>query len=436
MRHHNAESQHVSEAAAQEARTRLALVNDLGEALAATLDAHEGVERVCRLLAQRLGDWCAIDLVHEHDRVERACASVRGAGAQACTALWLRCPPQEVAGPLGTALRGAKPALLDEADVRALPRAGPCEKAFAEELERHGASSAIIAPLRDRKKVLGLLTVARCGQSAPLNESDLAVTRGIAHRVSLALDNARLYAEAEHIAERLQRSLLPELPRLPGVSTAARYTPSGTAAQVGGDWYDVFTLPGGGTALIVGDVVGHDVRAAIAMSQLRNMLRGIACDRQEPPDAIVRRLDTAAGQLYPGTYASCVYGVLHDGSDAGSWFFDYTSAGHPPPLLITADGESRYLETGHGPLIGVDPRLSRTNGSEFLAPGTTLLLYSDGLIERRGEPLDHGLTRLRRHAAGLAAESPELICDRLISALVPDVDAADDVALLAVRLPA
>lgn len=417
------------------ARAHLALVNDVSEALAATLDAQEGLDRVCRLLAQRLGDWCAIDLLHEHDRVERACASVRGAGAEPCATGRLRCPPQETAGPFGSALRGARPSLLQKADLRELPRAGPCATIFADELRRHGATSAIVAPLRDRQKVLGVLTVARCGHRSPLGEPELAIVQGLAHRVGLAAGNARLYAEAEHVAERLQRSLLPELPQLPGVKTAARYTPSGTAAQVGGDWYDVFTLPGGGTALIVGDVVGHDLRAAISMSQLRNMLRGIACDRQEPPDAIVRRLDTAGCNLYPGTYASCVYGVLHGGTDVRSWFFDYTSAGHPPPLLVTADGEARYLEAGHGPLLGVDPHLPRSNGGEFLAPGSTLLLYSDGLIERRGEPLDHGLTRLRRHAAGLAAQPPDVLCDRLISALVPDVDAADDVALLAVHLP-
>jgi serine phosphatase RsbU (regulator of sigma subunit) len=212
---------------------------------------------------------------------------------------------------------------------------------------------------------------------------------------------------------------------------AARYVPSGAAAQVGGDWYDVFALPGGPSALIVGDVVGHDLRAAIAMSQIRNMLRGIACDREEPPEAIVRRLDTATGALCPGTCATCVYAVLHDDSEDRTWYLDYTAAGHPPPLLIMADGDSRYLEAGHGPLLGVDPSLPRTSATEAVPDGATILLYSDGLIERRGEFLDHGFTRLRRHAATLAAETPDTLCDQLLSALAPESD--DDVVLLAVR---
>jgi hypothetical protein len=422
--------------ALQRARARLALLADLSEALAATLDAQEGLERVCRLLAQRLGDWCAIDLLRTPERVQRACAGTRETGPEPSTGLRpLPSPPHDATGPLATTLHGGKPVLLLESDLRALPREGEWETAFAEELERQGATSAIVAPLSARRAVLGVLGVARCGRHPPLGAPELAIIQGLAHRVGLALDNARLYADAEHIAERLQRSLLPDLPCLPGVAAAARYTPSGTAAQVGGDWYDVFTLPAGSTALIVGDVVGHDLRAAIAMSQLRNMLRGIACDRQEPPDAILRRLDTAACNLYPGTYATCVYGVLHDGSSDGTWYFDYTAAGHPPPLLITAAGEARYLEEGHGPLLGVDPDLPRSSAKEFLPPGSTILLYSDGLVERRGEPLDHGLTRLRRHAARLAAQPPDAVCEQLLSALVVDIDAADDVALLAVRLP-
>jgi hypothetical protein len=420
--------------AVQRAHARLALIADLSEALAGTLDAHEGLERVCRLLAQRLGDWCAIDLLHGRDHIERTCASNRGTGPEPCErGTVVLGPAQDASSVLARALRGTKPVLLRADELAGLARTSEWEAVLADELARHGATSVIIAPLRARRHVLGALCLARCGEHRPLGRPEVAIIRGLAHRVGLALDNARLYADAERIAERLQRSLLPELPQLPGLTMTARYLPSGTAAQVGGDWYDVFPLPGELNALIVGDVVGHDLHAAITMSQLRNMLRGIACDRQEPPEAIVRRLDTATGTLYPGTYATCVYAVLHENSLDGVRYLDYTSAGHPPPLLITADGTARYLVEGHGPMLGIDPELPRTSATEALPAGATVLFYSDGLIERRGESLDHGLTRLRRNAAGLAAETPDVLCDRLLSALAPATD--DDVVLLAVRLP-
>jgi len=423
----------------EQALARLALLADVSEALAGTLDAREGLERVCRLLAQRLGDWCAIDVLHGADRIERVSTSNGEAGTQQASPE--QPPParstlsarQDGAGPLAGALRGGGSRLLTASELRDLPREDEWDTALADELAQHEATSAIVAPLRIRQELLGMLTIARTDENAALAESDVVSVQDLAHRVSLALDNAHLHAETEHIAERLQLSLLPTIPRLRGLRMAARYLPSGAAAQVGGDWYDVFPLPdGASSALIVGDVVGHDLRAAIAMSQLRNMLRGIACDRQEPPDAIVRRLDTAAHTLYPGTYATCIYAVLRDDPDSGARHLDYTSAGHPPPLLVTADGESRLLESAHGPLLGADTALSRSSAAVPLPVGATLVLYTDGLIERRNEPIDHGLTRLRRDAAGLATESPDTVCDRLLSSLDPD--GTDDVALLVVQL--
>lgn len=418
--------------ALQQAQSRLSLLADLSEALAGTLDAREGLERVCRLLAQRLGDRCAIDMFLGIDRIQRATASGGDSDSERREHAVLRGPAQDATGTLPDALRGAKPVLLHAGELAELPRGSEWEIALTGEFTRYDATSAVIAPIRVRRDVMGVLSLARCGDQSPLGKPELDIIEGLVHRVGLALDNARLYAEVEHVAERLQRSLLPDLPRLDGLTTAARYLPSGTAAQVGGDWYDLFPLPGGPNALIVGDVVGHDLHAAISMSQLRNMLRGIACDRQEPPESIIRRIDTAATTLYPGTYATCIYAVLRDEPQEGTRHLDYTSAGHPPPLLITPDGEARYLEDGHGPLLGINPHVTRTSATETLPDQATILLYTDGLIERRGETLDHGLTRLRRDAAALAAETPDEVCDHLISSLAPDN--SDDVALLAVRL--
>lgn len=422
--------------ALQSALDRLALLADLSEALASTLDEREGLERVWRLLTHRLGDWCAIDLLRDGDRVERVCSGTRDAGLEAhpggARIVW---PAADSGSALTPARRGTRPVLLNAQGLGSLPGTDAWERAFAAEAERREVASVIVAPLRARREVLGAVVLGRLRSHPPLGDPELALMQDLAHRVGLALDNARLYADTENISERLQRSMLPELPRIDGVAMAARYAPSGTAAQVGGDWYDMFQLPEeAGTALIVGDVVGHDLYAAVTMSQVRNMLRGIACDRQEPPDSILHRLDTAVGKLYPDTSATCVYGVLRTDPDSGAGELDYTSAGHPPPLVVPPDGRARFLTAGHGPLLGVDPTIPRTSGTAFLPPGALLLLYSDGLVERRGEPIDHGLTRLRRNAAALADAAPAEVCDRLLAAQAPDTVTGDDVALLVLRL--
>ncbi|MFI1423059.1 PP2C family protein-serine/threonine phosphatase [Streptomyces sp. NPDC020731] len=270
-------------------------------------------------------------------------------------------PAQDQSRPTGTRPTGSRTAA---ADRHGDARDGPGQPTARRQLElfaHMGADSVIIAPLRARRQVLGALTVARTSGRAALCEQDLALVDDFAHRIALAVDNARLHQETQRIAERLQRSLLPELPR--HLQLTARYTPSRTTAEVGGDRYDSFLLPNGATTLIIGDVTGHDLRSAVTMSHLRNMLRGIACDRQGPPGHILHRLDRAYLSLYGGATASCVYALL-TGPEAGPWTLEYANAGHPPPLLITYEGNTRYLDDGHGPLLGVDPRLPRPHAAE------------------------------------------------------------------------
>ncbi|MEU6218676.1 SpoIIE family protein phosphatase [Streptomyces sp. NPDC047022] len=300
-------------------------------------------------------------------------------------------------------------------------------------LEQLDATSAVLAPLRARRRVMGAITLARTTHERPFGKEDLGLAEELSHRVALHADNARLHQAVQATSEHLQRALLPQLPRVDGLELAARYSPArAEAAEVGGDWYDSFVLPGGDTTLIIGDVTGHDVRAAVAMGQLRNMLRGIACDRQEPPDAILRRLDIAQ-QTVGRTTATCVYSIVH-GTGGGPWELAYSSAGHLPPLLVTHEGDTGYLEGGTGLMIGVDPDETRNMATEPLPARSTLLLYTDGLIERRDESLQCGLTRLRQHAASLARESLPVMCDELLAGLLAD-PYPDDVALLALRLP-
>jgi serine phosphatase RsbU (regulator of sigma subunit) len=292
------------------------------------------------------------------------------------------------------------------------------------------AGSAIIAPLRARREVLGALTMIRVRDEPPFTDEDLPLVSDLVRGIALGVDNARLHQHTRRTAERMQRALLPQLPDIDRLELVARYAPSSTDAQVGGDWFDAFTLPTGDTALVIGDVTGHDLQSAVAMSQLRNLLRGIAVDRQEPPAEVVHRFDLACQTLYPHATATCVYAVIK-GPPGGPWELHHCSAGHPPPLLTTHEGDTRFLDAGVGPLIGLDPGLSRVTGCDRLPPWSTLLMFTDGLIERRGESLDDAMTRLRQHTAALARAPIDVFCDELVIGL--GTDTTDDIALLALR---
>jgi serine phosphatase RsbU (regulator of sigma subunit) len=420
--------------ALQQALDRLTLLNDIADALSSTLDAVEGLRRVCRIVVPRLADWVMADLLDEEGRLERICLTHHDpAVVLADPTGALPEVPAVATGPLSRVLLGAGPLLLSAEDVPTADQASdPLHAVNLELFARLGGDNLIVAPLRARRRVLGAFTIVRHTGRPALREADLALVEDLTHRIALALDNARLHRETQRIAERLQRSLLPELPDIPGLEITARYAPAATGADVGGDWYDSFLLPRGDTTLIIGDVTGHDLRAAVTMSQLRNMLRGIACDRQEPPAKILHRFDMAVSTLYEHTTATCIYALLK-GPSGGPWQLHWATAGHPPPLLITDQGDTHYLEDAHGLLLGVRPAEGRVDAQHPLQPGSTILLYTDGLLERRGENLDDGLTRLRQHAAALHSRPLDALCDELLTGLA--ADSTDDVALLALRLP-
>ncbi|WP_239073969.1 GAF domain-containing SpoIIE family protein phosphatase [Streptomyces sp. SID10853] len=415
----------------QHALDRLTLLINAAEALASTLDTDTGIRRLCRTLVPGLADWCAVDLLDGEGQLRRVAVEHREAERSA---------PGLYEGPLPSAegseagwaraLQGVGPVLLT--DFRS-PRADD-DPLLARELELFlslETDTAVVAPLRARRQVFGVLTLARTRREAALTEDSLALVEDLAHRVALAIDNARLHSEVQHTAEHLQRSLLPDLPAHGPLELAARYQSAMATTRVGGDWYDAFVLPDGALALIIGDIAGHDLRAAIMMSQTRNVLRGIACDRKEPPGKILARLDAAHQILSPHQTLTCIYGLVEKTAPDQSWQFHYSVAGHPAPLLVTREGETRFLDGGRGMLVGMDPDEHRSGAVERLPPESTLLLYTDGLIERRAEGLDRGLARLRQHAAALARKPLEVFCDELLAGLASD--GTDDVALIAVR---
>jgi phosphoserine phosphatase RsbU/P len=236
------------------------------------------------------------------------------------------------------------------------------------------------------------------------------------------------------MAEALQRSLLSDVPSVPGLRTAVRYQPATRHAEVGGDWYDVFPLPDGSTAFVIGDVAGHDVPAATTMAQARGMLRGIAQSVDGSPAAMLTALDQAFATLAMSTPVTATVAVLEPRSADRPEppRLCWSNAGHPPPVLIRADRTATFLERPVERLLGVTPDAPRSDHEVPVHPGDTLLFYTDGLIERRTITLDEGLEWLLAHAQRLACEPLDRFCDGLLAELPGRVE--DDVVLLAIRL--
>ena len=294
---------------------------------------------------------------------------------------------------------------------------------------RHPALQGWLAvPLVGRNaRVLGLLEVAD-KQEDDFSEADESILVQLAQLASVAIENAELFEREHELAETLQRSLLPQrLPVLAQVRLAARYLPAGGGGDVGGDWYDAIVLPGGQVVLAVGDVAGRGAQAAAVMGQLRIGMRAYALQGMDPAD-VLRSLDRLLQGLSAAYMATAFYLLL----DPETETVRYANAGHPPPLAIGPDGGLRWMEEGVAVPLGVQPDGDFRTYEMKVPRGSTLLLYTDGLVEERASPIDDGLTRLRR-----AVEPPDvdlnLLCDRVLERMDAQ-GKPDDVALLAARL--
>jgi GAF domain-containing protein/anti-sigma regulatory factor (Ser/Thr protein kinase) len=294
-------------------------------------------------------------------------------------------------------------------------------------LREKGVRSLLGVPLIVEDRLLGVLFV---GTLSPrrFTDRDQALLELAGDRLAVALDHSRLYEREHLVAETLQRTLLPDrLPDLQGADTASRYLP-GEGEAVGGDWYDVVPLRDGRTALAMGDVVSRGVRAASVMGQLRNALRAYALERYAP-EAVLTRLNGVTRSMEGREMATLLYAIFDP--DAGS--LTYTSAGHPPPVVVTADGEVELLEDGRGPPLGAMPDAVFTEGHVEIEPGATVLLYTDGIVERRDMWIDEGLERLTAAVAEAGDAELDELLDHLVASLLPGGRATDDVALLALR---
>lgn len=304
-------------------------------------------------------------------------------------------------------------------------------------------------PLATRSQVYGVL-VLLWDDVRDIPHDERVTIDALAAYTSQALQRALLFQDRMDALVTLQSALMPRLPRPENMTLAARYLPAATLDQIGGDWFDAVVMPNGRTALMIGDVIGHDISAAAKMGQVRSMLRAFALAVPESPSASVERLDHALADLEMETMASLVYAQIVDDepgaalgptvgsngtapSGSGGHTLHWTSAGHPPPLLVADDGTLTWLEADSpDALVGVAPELLRSDLTMRIPPGGTVLLYTDGLVERRDEPLEVGLDRLGRSAQAHHTLDVEDFVDAVLADLVHRrLD--DDVAMLAVR---
>jgi serine phosphatase RsbU (regulator of sigma subunit)/PAS domain-containing protein len=422
-----------AEAEAEQSRARLTLIAGVNADLVTTADVAATVAGIAPRLVPLLADGAMVTLV-DPDGLRRD-VSVAHREPQVHQALvdYVAVRPNTVppTSPLGEVLRTGRHVRATAERIAAAVDDGRPRAA----LQTLGTSWSQHLPIRSRTGTQGALTLFFDADRAadPVDEVTLAE---IADRVGIALDNATLVGAQTQLVEALQRSLLTEPPQLDHATVTARYLPAAAAAQIGGDWYDAFTRTDGATVLVIGDVAGHDTAAAAAMGQLRGITRGIATAGTPGPEQVLRGLDTSMDVLGVGVLATAAVLTIDlpapDGRAAMAW----CSAGHPPGLLLRADGTVTALSGLRGDLLlGVDPAAVRAHHRTTLGPGDAVLLYTDGLIERRHTDLDDGLAQLVDTVTGLArtaATLPEL-CDGVVAQFV-DGPPDDDVALIAFRL--
>ena len=419
---------------AQRANDHLALLAQVSHVLASSLSTDVATRRVPALAVPALADACIVSVLGDHGRRGEvgswhADAAVRPLLAEFAQARLDLLPS---IAPVAHAMASGEPVDVPGEEAIALAPAGP-----ARDLLTRLAPTAVFAlPLRGRGRTLGLLTLMYLAGQRPSGHQ-LSTAKDLADRVGLALDNARLYAQQQQLAEQLQRSMLTAPPEPDHAHIVVRYLPAAESAAVGGDWYDAFLQHDGATMLVIGDVAGHDTTAAATMGQLRSLLRGIATSSDIGPAEILTRLDSSMSLLQVDTLATAAVARFEQtpGERAeGITRIRWANAGHLPPLVVGPAGSVTVLTTEPAErLLGVDPQVRRSESVATLGRDATVLLYTDGLVERRDADLDAGLDRLRATLSELHRLPLDQLCDAVLERLV-DGRLDDDVALVAVRL--
>jgi serine phosphatase RsbU (regulator of sigma subunit) len=420
--------------AAESVTARLEFLASVADALGSTLDAQQASVRLARMLVPSLCDWCLVSLLEDDGRIENIAASHIDPAQQELVDAYAAARYQSII---------ADPAILREVVGVGQPLFHLTGEQFLQRMADDHSEPQLRAlapgfvtafPILARDRSLGVISLYNSQERGRPTDGELDSAREVARRAGLVLDNARLYARSQSMAVTLQRSLLTPAVRPPDLQITTRYVPAIADSQVGGDWYDAFQTADGTTTLVIGDVMGHDNDAAALMGQLRTLVRAIAVDRQEAPSAVLSRVDAAAEALGIDTTATAVLAQILPSDTAGARRFRWSNAGHPPPVLIDPGGQVRILDASADLLLGFGGHFERADHVEELPAGSTVLMFTDGLVEGRSQPFDIGMRRLVISAAPLTGLTLDQLCDQLLSVLMPPQGAEDDVALVAVRI--
>lgn len=427
---------------AELAAGRLRLLADFAKRLTGLLGGDDIVELLADVVVPTLGTWCAVNVLDEERRLRSVVRHERQARPEVARLMDdLRSELGEnlpAGAPTWQLLRGERSHVLlgpDDAADGYRP-AHPRGVELAEALELAGA---LVVPLQARDRVLGSLAIGIDHRRRPFGSDDVALAAELASRAGLMLENSMLYSTQLSASVALQRSLLPRLPSVPGLSIDAEYVTARDRAAVGGDWYDVFTVRDGAVGIAVGDAMGHNFDSAATMGKLSTMLRSYAWPA-DPPAQVLDAVDELIAGMHHDYLATCVYGLLRL-TDGGARFA-FSSAGHPPPVLRLPDGSAEALVAGRGPMLGVSRLLPggviRQQDERHLERGSTLILFTDGLTDAMGEDgqdldVDAAVERLAEIVSGMpVSASPS----EIVAALAAEGDSGrkDDVAVVAVRI--
>ncbi|WP_225849780.1 SpoIIE family protein phosphatase [Streptomyces sp. HPF1205] len=427
----------------ERARERLLLLDAAAVRIGTTLEMDQTCQELVDLLVEVIADAATVEVLsmsggegrrpppHGTLRLRRAAMAARPAMRDKMRQFGV--PGEHVDYQPGAAiprcLETGRPVVSNLATDAELARAAPNVERVAR-YRAAGIHSAMTVPLAARGDQIGTVTLVRAGMSAAFDEEDIAVARALADRAALSLDNARRYTREHAIAVELQRALLAapatESPHA-GIDVATHYLPAGTSDLVGGDWFDTVALPDGTALLAMGDVMGHGVEAAVEMSHYRSMLR-IACGEPGSPHELLRRMDALLCAVGSERPATCLL-VFADPVRGRCWS---ANAGHLPPALVTTSGAVALLDVPPGPPLGADLGGGYETVPLAWGRGETLLLYTDGLVERRFEDIDASLARLAALRLPQASGPLDVLLARIVQRLAP-ASPEDDVALLAAR---
>ena len=417
-------------------RDRLRFLAEVSESMISTLDTGETAARLAELVLPRLADWSFVAVFGEEGRPDEEAWAHRDRERLPDLEAYLGGRERNTGeeSPLTAAFMTGEPVQLTSFDPALIDPAMPTPEVRAA-WRRLDSTSCVIVPLRARSETFGGLALVNTGARPPHTELEIAVAVEVARRAGLALDNSRLYGRQLKVAETLQHSLLTPPPQPDDLEIAVRYRPAATNMHVGGDWYDAFLQPDGGTLLVIGDVVGHNVDAAAAMGQIRSILRGIAYDRPDSPARVLARVDRVMTGLQITTMATALVARIEQTPDEfrqGKRRLRWSSAGHLPPLVLHTDGGVEVLESEPERLLGAESTDPRSDHLAPLRAEDIVVFYTDGLVEHGRSGIDDGIARLTGVLGGLTGRSVGDVCDELLNRIVSG-RSDDDIAILAVR---